>query len=228
MFLVGLLAGWITVTRLAVPVWGGTVLVIATVLYPMSHKWRTDLHHYGFSIMIMSILLVAQSFHTLEHIVQWVQYYYLGMPLRLSSGLISPLNAEIVHFIWNWLVTITVVYLIYAGQRNLWMWLLLGWATAHTAEHTYIFISYLRELERLAQFGVPLNLAQGLPGIIGKGGWLARRAYELPIAYYICELFPVVKTAPRLDVHFWWNIGEVFLLLLGGNSVMRSCLSRKC
>lgn len=222
--LIGLLIGWLAVTKLAAPVWRSVVFALVLLLYPAVHKWSIDARYWGRSIMVMSILLATQGFHTIEHVVQWVQFHLLSLPLKESSGLISPLNAEVVHFAWNWLVLITVVYLIWAGHRNSWMWLLLLWTTAHTFEHTYMFVNYLIELQRLAQFGVPLSAAQGLPGILGKGGWLATRAYDTPIAYYICTLVPAVKNAPRLDVHFWWNIGETLLLLLACNHTMRSRL----
>jgi len=52
--------------------------------------------------------------------------------------------------------------------------------------------------------------AQGLPGIIGRDGWLARS--PLTQGTFLCTL-PGITTAMRLDVHFWWNIIETTLLL---------------
>ena len=56
--------------------------------------------------------------------------------------------------------------------------------------------------------------AQGLPGIVGRDGWLARS--PLTQGTFICSL-PWLTTAVRLDVHVWWNVLETVLLLGAGN-----------
>jgi hypothetical protein len=50
-----------------------------------------------------------------------VQYQVLGWPLKVSSGQISQLNAELIHFSWNLAVPLVVVWLIKTGLRNRWM-----------------------------------------------------------------------------------------------------------
>ncbi len=211
--LVGLLLGWVSVTRLSMPLWGAAVVVVALLGYPAARKWRADSKQLGVPAMVLSVLLVTQSLHTVEHIAQWVQYHVLGWSLKQSSGLISPLNAEIIHFTWNLGVLLVVIYLLEAGMRNGWTWLLLLWAGAHTAEHTYMFVHYLQEVQRLADQGLPLSAAQGLPGVFGKGGWLALNTPSSGPIAFLCTFAPALTTAPRLDVHFWWNVGEVVLLL---------------
>jgi hypothetical protein len=59
--------------------------------------------------------------------------------------------------------------------------------------------------------------AQGLPGILGRDGWIATS----PVTQntFLCRL-PGFATAQRLDVHFWWNVGEVSLLLPAANAYM--------
>jgi hypothetical protein len=59
--------------------------------------------------------------------------------------------------------------------------------------------------------------AQGLPGVLGRDGWLARSPASQ--GTFLCRL-PGLTTATRLDVHFWWNIGEITLLLLAGNTFL--------
>jgi hypothetical protein len=210
MFAAGILLGWLTVTRLSMPLWSAAVFALALLSYPAVRKWRRDRQVLGTPAMILSILLATQGFHTIEHLAQWVQYHILGWPLKASSGLISPLNAEIVHFIWNWAVALTVASLLWAGLCNRWMWLLLAWALAHSAEHTYLFINYIQS-----------GGVQGLPGILGAGGWLARNQAADPALAFICQLAPSLTAAPRLDIHFGWNVGEVILLTLGAHRVMR-------
>jgi len=210
---VGLLAGWLSVTQLSLPLWGAAVSVIGLLIYPAVQKWRQDRQRLGTPAMVLSILLVTQSLHSVEHAAQWVQYHVLGWPLSAANGLISPLNAEIVHFSWNLAMLLVVVWLIAAGLRNRWMWLLLLWASAHTAEHIYLFITYLQEVQRLASEGLLLSGAQGLPGFLGKGGWLATNTPATGPVAFLCTLASGLTSAPRLDIHFWWNVGEIGLLL---------------
>jgi hypothetical protein len=207
---IGVIGGWLLVSRLAAPIWLAAVLTLTLLLFPALQKWQADAAELGRPLTVLSILLATQLFHTLEHLAQWVQYHVLHWPLATSSGLISPLNAEIVHFTWNWGVLLTVIYLLKAGLRTWPMWLLLLWATAHTAEHTFMFANYL------ASGG-----AQGLPGFFGRGGWLALNGSQVVPLSLLCRLVPALVEAPRLDIHFWWNSSEIILLLVGANSVAR-------
>lgn len=217
----GLLLGWVGMTRLSLPLWGAAALLLALLLFPAVQKWRADRRHLGTPATVLGILLVTQSLHTIEHLAQWAQYHVLGWPLKAASGIISPLNAEIVHFGWNLAVLLALIYVLAAGLRNRWMWLLLIWAGAHMAEHTYMFVMYLQEVQRLAEAGLPLGAAQGLPGFFGRGGWLAQNAPPGGPIAWICALAPGLVSAPRLDVHFWWNAGEIALLLPAVQAGMR-------
>lgn len=205
----GLVLGWLFVGWYGAPLWSAALLTLALLLVPAVQKWRADRRILGWPLTVLGVLLATQAFHTVEHLAQWAQYHLLGWPLKASSGLISPLNAEIVHFTWNWAVLLTVLGLVLAGLRNRWMWLLLIWATAHTAEHTYLFLNYLQS-----------GGVQGLPGFFGAGGWLARNMGLNAAATFLCQIAPGLAEAPRLDVHFWWNIGEIVLLVLAAQAVM--------
>jgi hypothetical protein len=81
-----------------------------------------------------------------------------------------------------------------------------------------MFVRYLAVLDEMKQFGVTSVTAQGLPGFLGRDGWLAKS--DATRGTFLCSL-PGLATAPRLDVHFWWNVGETALLLIAGNSFMR-------
>jgi len=203
---------------LGLPLWAASTLVLALLIPPAIVKWRGDARRFGRIAMVICILVMAQGFHTLEHLAQWFQYHILRWPSFASSGLISTLNAEWVHFVWNWAVLLTVIYLVRGGMRNPWAWLLLAWTTAHTFEHSYMMARYLMVLQDMRAMGVTNVSAQGLPGILGRDGWLATS--QLTQGTFICRLSGVT-TAVRLDVHFWWNIGETTLLLLAGNMYLR-------
>ena len=215
---VGVSAGWAAMTVWSAPFWLFSFIVLATLLPVGVRKGRDDLHRYGWVVMVLSILLIAQGVHTVEHMVQWLQYHVLYWTMRKSTGLVSAANAEWVHFVWNWAVWITVGLLIRGGMRNPWAYLLLAVATAHTLEHTYLFARHFQVLAELKSFGVTTLTAQGLPGILGRDGWLARSPYTQGTLF--CSL-PGLTTAVRLDVHFWWNVVETMLALCAGHVFLR-------
>ena len=216
--IVGLIASYTAVALGWLPLWGATAMVLVILLPAGALKWRDDYHRYGATIMGLSILVTAQGLHTIEHLVQWAQYNLLFLTMRQSNGLLSPANAEWVHFTWNWLVLIVVVALMVGGMRGGWMWLLLLVAGFHTVEHSYTFIRYQMILSELTAMDVLNVTAQGLPGIVGRDGWLARS--ELTRGTWICTI-PGLTTAVRLDVHFWWNAIEMTLLLIAGHVYLR-------
>lgn len=222
-FAAGLALGWSAYHFLAFPLWSITLIVLLALVPVGMVKWRGDLRQYGATVMLLSIILVSQGIHTIEHVTQWVQYYVLYLPARQSNGLVSAANAEWVHFVWNWAVLLIVIGLMRGGMRNIWAVLLLTVATAHTLEHTYMMIRHLLVLDELRQMGVYTVTAQGLPGIIGRDGWLARSALTKNT---FIRLLPGVTTAMRLDVHFWWNLIEMFLLLGAGSMFLKSRQAR--
>lgn len=210
MLLAGLLIGLIGLT-MGQPMWRaalpGTILFSAAILV----RWHADRTHYGPLIALMVALLTFQGGHGVEHLVQWVQYHIIGYTTRGSNGLISAANSEWVHFLWNWGVLLVMLRLYWLGLRNPWAYVMLFWSTAHTAEHTYLFVRHLEVLEILRAYGEPTITAQGLPGIFGTDGWLARS--PATAGTWVCTL-PGLTTATRLDVHFWWNVGETILLMI--------------
>jgi hypothetical protein len=218
----GLAAGALGMRLFGLPLWGATAIVLGLLLVPGALKWRADGRRFGRTAMVLSALLAAQGFHALEHLTQWVQFHVLHWPVRASTGLLSAANAEWVHFVWNWVVLLTVIFLLRGGMRNAWAWLLLIWALAHTLEHTYMFTRYLEVLGEMRRMGVTSVTAQGLPGVLGRDGWLARS--DLTRGTFLCAL-PGLTTATRLDIHFWWNIGETALLLAAASTFIRGIWS---
>jgi hypothetical protein len=221
--LVGVLLGTLAVQLFSWPLWAVTALVIVALLPAGVLKWRNDRRLFGATAMVLSIVLTTQGLHTIEHLVQWVQYHLLYWTMRQSSGLLSPANAEWVHFVWNWLVLIAVIILIAGGMRNRWAWLLLAVAFFHTVEHSYTFLRYQLVLRELTAMDVLNVTAQGLPGIVGRDGWLARSMWTR--GTFLCTI-PGLTTAIRLDIHFWWNAIEMSLLILAGHVFMRSVIGQ--
>lgn len=222
--LVGVALGALAVIFLSWPLWAVTALVIVALIPAGVRKWQDDRRLFGATAMVLSIVLTTQGLHTIEHLVQWVQYHLLFWTMRQSSGLLSPANAEWVHFVWNWLVLIAVIILITGGMRNKWAWLLLAVAFFHTVEHSYTFLRYQLVLRELTAMDVLNVTAQGLPGIVGRDGWLARSIWTR--GTFLCTI-PGLTTAIRLDIHFWWNAIEMSLLILAGHVYMRSVIGEK-
>lgn len=173
LLVVGVVAATVGMRWWGVPLWVATVAVLLILLAPAVLKWRADLRHFGATAMVMSVLLAMQGFHSVEHAAQLIEYHLLGWPMRSSAGLISAANAEWIHFVWNWIVLAVVVYLVSAGVRNPWAWLLLAWSLAHSLEHTYLFVRYLAVLDELGAFGRRECPCSGLAWHSGAR-WMAR------------------------------------------------------
>lgn len=193
------------------PLWVMAAFIIAGALPAYARHTYIIYTRYGWWSALLTMLVAAQSFHGVEHVVQWIQYHILRWPFFRASGIISAANAEWVHFLWNWMVLIIMIVLVKGGLRNWAAWLMLAWTTAHTAEHTYLMYRYQQTLNELAVLGAWGTSAQGLPGFFGRDGWLATS--DATRDTFVCRL-PGITTAVRLDVHFWWNVGETLLLIL--------------
>lgn len=215
---IGLVIGILGIQYGGLQRWVATAIVLLVLMPVGVLKFRDDRRLFGGTVMLLSILLTAQGLHAIEHLVQWVQYHMLFWTMRQSNGLLSAANAEWVHFVWNWGVLLAVAALIRGGVRNGWAYLLLGVAIAHTFEHTYMFVRHYQVLAELRQLGVTTVTAQGLPGIFGRDGWLARSVFTQ--GTFLCTI-PGLTTATRLDVHFWWNVIEAGLLVAAGHVYLR-------
>lgn len=207
---VALVAAWIARTIVGWALWQAVALVLVIMLVPAALTWRATARRYGLTAALAGALVTVQGLHSIEHGVQYAQRHLLHLPLRQSNGLLSPANSEWVHFVWNWLVLIAVVALFARGMRGFWAVTLLVWATAHTFEHTYMWWRFLEVGAELRELGQGQVTAQGLPGIVGRGGWLDLNGG--PRLELICGM-PFLTTTDRLEAHFVWNAGEILLLL---------------
>ena len=188
-----------------------SLLAFGIALAPVSIKWWRDVKRWGVSATALSVLLVLQGLHTFEHVAQGVQYYLLGWPASRSLGLVTAANAEWLHFAWNWLIFAGIVFVFRRGLKNVWMYALLGWALLHGLEHSYLLVRYFRVVNELSLVSLtPTSVTQSLPGILGKDGLLALASW--------CGSIPGITTAPRVAVHFWWNFGELSLLVLAARA----------
>lgn len=189
------------------PIWGGTITFLGVIAVPVGLKWWDDFVRLGVAAGVLSALLMLQSFHFLEHAVQMVQYYLFNRPPALSQGLISSLNVEWVHVIWNSIVLVLTIYLMRKGLAGFWGWVLVIWTTAHTMEHLFLLVRYLQMLQEVKALGLPTySVVQALPGFFGRDGWLSESG--------LCGQIWGLTTLPRVAIHFFWNLGETSLLLV--------------
>ena len=201
------------------PIWGATVMFVGVIALPVALKWWDDLQQWGLPAFLLSALLMLQGFHFLEHAVQMVQYYLYDRPPGYSLGLISALNIEWVHFLWNVIVLALTFFLWQRGLRGFWGWALLIWTTLHTLEHAYLIVRYLQISSELTTLGLSgFGVSQALPGILGRDGLLAENG--------LCGFIPGLTTLPRVAIHFVWNLGETVLLLIAAQYCLPHLIRR--
>ncbi len=202
------------------PIWGGTITFLGVIAVPVGLKWWDDFAKLGVAASVLSALLMLQSFHFLEHAIQMMQYYLYNRPPALSQGLISSLNIEWVHVIWNVIVWVLTLYLLRKGMNGFWGWALLIWTTAHTLEHIYLIVRYLQMIQEVKALGLPsYGVMQALPGILGRDGWLSESG--------ICGQIWGLTTLPRVAIHFIWNLGETSLLLVAASFSLSRLIQNK-
>src|SRR6266542_31752 len=79
---------------LGLPLWAASTLVLALLIPPAIVKWRGDARRFGRIAMVICILVMAQGFHTLEHLAQWFHSLIRHWRGFTYSGLISTLTAS--------------------------------------------------------------------------------------------------------------------------------------
>jgi hypothetical protein len=136
-------------------------------------------------IGLLGFLAVSQTAHLFEHVAQMVQIHVLHLSGANAQGIVSQLNIEWVHFVWNALVLVTLLALLPHFRTNPWLIAVTPLAAWHFAEHSVMIATYLR------------TGLSGTPGLLSSGGLLFG---GLPIA--------------RPDLHFLYNLVETAPLLV--------------
>ncbi|MGH7313498.1 MAG: IPT/TIG domain-containing protein, partial [Candidatus Rokuibacteriota bacterium] len=146
----------------------------------------------GVTRVIFELFLIIQLGHLGEHLAQMAQLFIMGWPPAQARGIVSQLDVEKVHFLWNLIVLVALGWLLQRGVRSTWLTATTVWAVLHSSEHGYL-------LTRALMTGL-----EGQPGVLGAGGLLASWGWTLS----------GLTTWSRPTVHFFWNLGEVALLVL--------------
>jgi hypothetical protein len=188
---------------------GAFVTSLGIGAFPVELAMRSRLGSMHRGVLLLGTVLLVQALHTVEHVVQLMEWYRLDRTGAHSQGIVSQLNVEWVHFGWNWIAWLGVALAWRAGVRSAWMVALAVWITAHSLEHSYMLFHYLQVVHHLDHLGLPrFGASEVLPGVLGRDGWLSRnfgasRPWLGPLT-----------AAPRVAVHFWWNVGELTFLVL--------------
>jgi hypothetical protein len=82
------------------PLWAVVVAGLVPWLLIFSRQVAWTYQHYPF-LALFYVLAVTQTGHLLEHVAQMVQIHLLGLTGPNAQGVISVLNVEWVHFVWN-------------------------------------------------------------------------------------------------------------------------------
>jgi hypothetical protein len=139
--------------------------------------------NYGW-LALFYLLVVSQSGHFFEHIVQVTQIHVFQISPPQARGVISTLDTEWVHFLWNTWVIVAAVVLARRFPENIWLRVtavLAGW---HEAEHIFIMSQYL------------MTGVAGTPGLLSKGGAiLGGLPFIRPDLHFIYNL---IETAPLM------------------------------
>lgn len=156
----------------------------------------------GHSVLTAPLLLFAlvagvQLAHNVEHVAQVVQVHLLGTGVEDAHGIVSALDRELVHFVWNTAILASLLVLLdyFGTNRGL---RVAAWVTAwHVVEHTYLVAT-------LSSDGTVS------PGLLAHGGALAG---GLPIS--------------RADLHLVYNLAETVPLVAGVLVALRAAFRQR-
>lgn len=146
----------------AYPPWAVVMagLVPFLPLYWQEAAWKYE--RYGLWAIFGTIVLL-QIGHMVEHGVQVGQLLVSDGRLARSHGVFGQLDFELVHFIWDTAIWLSLCFLLYrfSGVSR---WLVVAFAAAslHEVEHVYLFWLYV------SHYG--FYMQGGFEGILGYGG----------------------------------------------------------
>jgi hypothetical protein len=137
------------------------------------------------------LMVILQLLHMVEHSTQIAQLGLTGGALADSHGVIGQLDFELVHFVADTTLWITLGALaIKFKARNAWLWVAFAAAALHQIEHFYLFYINL--------FDKTVYLSGGAAGIMGHYG-LIGSPLDRPYLHYTYNFIVIV---PML-IAFW-------------------------
>jgi hypothetical protein len=146
---------------------------------------------------LFALLVLLQGLHMGEHTIQVTQLLVTQGDLSRSHGAVGQLDFELVHFVTDSGVWLSLGALLFAlGGRNRWLWIAFAAASLHQVEHLYLFW--------MNTFQEPLYARGGFAGIMGDGG-LIGSPLDRPYLHFAYNFVVVVPMAVAL----WDEAGRI-------------------
>jgi hypothetical protein len=156
-------AGIVATSVLGVRLWMGGLAFLAPWLPLIAIEARSKFATYGV-FGGFALICLLQVLHMGEHTTQVGQLMVSDGILARSHGVFGQLDFELVHFVTDTLLWLTLGVLILTIPGNKWLWVAFAAASLHQIEHFYLFWLYH------AHHG--LYLQGGFAGIMGKNGMI--------------------------------------------------------
>jgi hypothetical protein len=139
---------------------------------------------------LFALLGLLQGLHMGEHTIQVTQLLVTQGDLSSSHGAFGQLDFELVHFVTDSGVWLSLGALLFAlGGGNRWLWIAFAAASLHQVEHVYLFW--------MNTFQEPLYARGGFAGIMGDGG-LIGSPLDRPYLHFAYNFVVVVPMAVAL------------------------------
>ena len=178
--------GWSDTTAAAValaPMWAVIAIQVLSVQRAL-----------GVWLAVFTAFTLPQVGHFGEHVGQMVQIHRLDAAPPKAHGAVGTLDIEWVHFLWNGGVLMGVLMLVLRFRRNPWLWVTLGVAAWHMAEHIAIMVDFWSTGKA------------GDPGLLAKNGAIAGGTSLL-----------------RPDLHFLYNLAMTTPLVIALVHQLKRC-----
>lgn len=168
---------------LGAPLWLAWLAILAAwiplVAVEANYKYARDAVFACFGLLV-----ILQLLHMVEHSTQVAQLLGTGGSFARSHGVIGQLDFELVHFVtdttlWISLGSLAIIF----KARNAWLWVAFAAASLHQIEHFYLFWLYIGENT--------VYLSGGAAGIMGSNG-LIGTPLDRPYLHYTYNFIVIV------------------------------------
>ena len=191
------LTGLVLMYVLGVMLWMGGLAFLLPWLPLVAVEARSKLVRYGV-FGGFALVCLLQVLHMGEHTTQVLQLLASDGALARSHGVFGQLDFELVHFVTDTILWLTLGLFVLLMPGNRWLWVAFAAASLHQVEHFYLFWIYH------AHNG--LYTQGGFAGIMGRNGMIGSPLYRpyLHFTYNLIVIVPMLVAvwdeARRMDV----------------------------
>jgi hypothetical protein len=165
-------------------------LALLAPWFPLVFLEATEKYERYGVFALFAMLVLLQIVHVGEHTVQVTQLMATEGDLARSHGVFAQLDFELVHFLSDSGVWLSLGLLVCAlGGRNRWLWVAFAAASLHQVEHFYLL--WLNTMHE------SLYAQGGFAGIMGEGG-LIGSPLDRPYLHFAYNFLVVTPMAIAL------------------------------